>query len=115
VRYELSTTHPFHSSHRLDEPVVCSRTHGHEYHIRATVIHEDIDSGGMPRGSADLRRVVGIITDELDYRDLSEMLPGILTTTTGLAAWFFERLAAHFPGLTRVDVWHEFERGTAIK
>jgi hypothetical protein len=71
--------------------------------------------GGVPLGIGTLSAFLDALMLELDLRDLGQMLPTIKTTTTGLAAWIFERLAYDFPGLTLVEVWHETEAGAAAK
>jgi hypothetical protein len=82
--------------------------------VKATAWSSDLEDG-FPLGTKSLSVLLGILIEELDLRDLGHMLPTIKTTTTGLAAWFFERLAFDIPGLQTVEVWHETEGGIAAK
>ena len=112
--YALSATASFEASHVIAGHELCGRQHGHSWHVTAQVAHEEMD-GGYPRGSQPLRESLALLSFELAGRDLDKMLPDFEATPTALAAWFFERLAADYKGLTRVEVWNPLESGIVEK
>jgi 6-pyruvoyl-tetrahydropterin synthase len=112
--YAVSTTFSFEAAHRIDGHPKCYRTHGHTWTVTAHVSHEDMDKG-LPRGGEGLSEVISSLVSELDHRDLDVMLPNVRTTPTAVAAWFFERAAHRYPGLTRVEVCHSHEGGSVSK
>lgn len=111
--YSVSSTLRFDASHSIPAHPLCSRTHGHTWTVTAHVSHEEMDHG-LPRGGDDLQGWLRLIVDELDNRDLDVMLP-FRSYPTSVAAWFFERLSAQFPGLTRVEVCHRHEGGSVSR
>jgi 6-pyruvoyl-tetrahydropterin synthase len=87
--------------------------HGHTFTVTATVINELMDEG-VPRGSKGLEETLGAIATELDERPMSQMIPGVEPTLSGIAAFIFERLAHDFPGLDRVEVFDGTSYGAAM-
>jgi len=112
--YSVSATLTFEASHVLDGHVECRRLHGHTWTVTAHTTHEEMDAG-YPRGGSAIRWELAKLVGELAFRDLNQMLPDFSPTPPAIAAWFFERLAHGFPGLTRVEVCNPIECGLVSK
>lgn len=87
----------FDAAHKLPELFRCSRIHGHRYRV-AVACGGDVDT---VRFSTEL----GSIVQELQFRDLNEMLVGVVPDPSGIANWFMERLLMNWDKLISVEVW----------
>lgn len=97
MRVVVSASVTFDAGHRAAPPDECDISHhGHRWEIRATADGEEYIS--------EMRNGLLAIGDELRNRDLAEMLPGVLLTPTGMAAYVRERINLHVPTLTSVCV-----------
>jgi len=95
--YAVTVQAHFDASHQIEGMTGCDRRHGHTWCVRATVVGErEVDEQGVLRVaglSVDPDWRLQLIANELDCRDLDEMLPAVITTPEGVAAWFLERIA----------------------
>lgn len=94
--YAVTVQAYFDASHQVEGMVGCNGRHGHTWCVRATVVGErEVDENGVLRVAyldtqPDWR--LQSVANELDARDLNDMLPAVITTPEGVAAWFLERI-----------------------
>lgn len=103
MRYLISATATFSSTHQANEPDRCVMLHGHDFVVVAQMGHELLDDG-VPRGGRGFDVALRTLCSELDKRPLDQMAPGINQTMIGIAAYIFERMVAKYPGLVEVSV-----------
>jgi 6-pyruvoyl-tetrahydropterin synthase len=99
---DFSTMARFSGSH-APKGVKCAS--GHTWKVRVGVSGplEKTDAGvRRVRHSENLRDDLLKVVREIDGRHLEDMMPGVLTTNEGIAAWLLERL----PNANRVEVSH---------
>ncbi len=99
--FEVGVTVGFSAAHRLrGEFGPASRLHGHSYRVTVTVSGERLDESGALYDAGELRRLVGQLCNQLDYRDLDALEPPLAGNTTAerLAEFFVERLAPQLAG-----------------
>jgi len=94
----------FDASHSIQGWAGHDRTHGHSFEVSITLEGELNPLLGIVRGAETLKGYVDDLIRELDNRDLDDMLQGVVSGPTGLAAYFMERLAIWFPTITTVTV-----------
>ena len=99
-----SATASFNAGHKIPALLACTRQHGHFYEIEVTVRGELDPTHGWPRGTEGLTDSVRELALEFNGRDLSEMMPGVVTTPAGMAAQFMERLASQMPSIIAIEV-----------
>lgn len=115
MRYLIVAQSSFSSTHRASTPPRCAEhEHGHDFLLRATASHEEVDEGA-PRGTHSLQAAVQRLASEFDHRTLRKMALIEDPTHVNLAAYFFERLSAEFKGLTRVEVYADDMFGVVEK
>jgi len=110
VDYMQSAEIKFDASHQVDKVPGCKMLHGHTFTVRAAV------SGNLEADEEGVRRVqyyedlaqLENLREELDERHLNDMMPGVVTTPEGVAAWFLERL----PNVDHVEVTQGWRRTT---
>jgi 6-pyruvoyltetrahydropterin/6-carboxytetrahydropterin synthase len=116
---ELTKVLRFSAAHRLTSPDLsraenrrvygsCSRTHGHNYALEATV-RGVVDADGMVVDAAVLEQAMRTVVDLVDHRDLGRDVPalaGTVTTGENLVAAFYRMIARALPSgrLVRVVV-----------
>lgn len=105
--YYVSKSFEISASHHLvvDYPTKCSGVHGHNYRIEVFCKSEELDRNGMV---TDFRLIKERIVDQLDHRDLNEVLP-FNPTTENLAKWICDQI----PNCFKVSV-QETSDNTAI-
>lgn len=109
MRVELEKTFRFEAAHLLPNVPAghkCRRLHGHSFRVDVAVAGEVDPHVGWFVDYADLKDAFAPLLDALDHRYLNEVEGLSNPTSEHLAAWIWERLAAHVPGLVRVTV-HE--------
>lgn len=114
MNYSIITQHSFDSTHQAPEPERCRHPHGHRFTVVANIEHEQLDDG-MPRGASGFDDALRVICAEFDHKPLAEMMPGLNQTLPGMAAYFYERLAAKYPNLKSVGVFDGISTGTVEK
>ena len=103
--YSVQIEDTFEAGHILEGTRDCARQHGHRYRVEVAA---DLRFEPVRRQVTDIEPLRKALTDicaELDGRWLNDMIPGVLPTPDGIAAWFMERLLLHFPRVTRVTLW----------
>src|SRR5262245_54298170 len=115
---ELTKIVRFSAAHRLASPALstaenrrrygpCSRRHGHNYALEATV-RGVVDADGMVMDAAVLEQAMRTaVVDLVDHRDLARDVPalaGIVTTGEQLAAAFYRMIERALPGARLVRV-----------
>lgn len=99
MRMYSSASIAFDAAHRLEfEP--CQLAHGHRWEVE--VVTENVRNN--PELAVSLSKALTDIRGELEYRDLGVMLPAVIASPEGVAAYFRERLIGFFPNLTEVRV-----------
>lgn len=73
----------------------CSRLHGHNYCVKIELAGE-LDQFGFVVDYGNLRPFGDIIRNELDHRNLNDVVP-FQTTAENLAKWLFIRAKELFP------------------
>ena len=115
MRYTVSATTTFDAGHQLPGTEECSKPHGHRW--TATV---EMDGEMSPRRRpheerllllADLRK----LADELDGRDLNQMLPAAQPTLENIAIQLMERLRFQWTRITRVTISQDVHTSVSIE
>jgi len=109
---DFKTMTRFSGSHKPAGVPGCERGDGHTWKVWVGVtgpLEKTADSDiRRVRNSVDLRADMLRVVAEIDGRHLEDMMPGVLTTTEGIAAWLLERL----PQAHLVEVSHLTETAT---
>ena len=100
-RMEISAAH----SLSLSYPSKCENLHGHNWIITVYCRSEDLNPDGMV---VDFSHIKRIVKDQLDHRNLNEVLP-FNPTAENIARWICDQL----PTCYKVEV-QESEGNTAI-
>lgn len=106
----------FHGSHHLEDHFLCGGACGHTWTVRVTVTgDEDPDRYGAVCDEDELFLAIKkAATVELNGRDISAMVRPSHASPTGLAHWFYERLASRYE-VTEVEVWLDNGLGAKIQ
>lgn len=104
--FTISKEFAFCAAHHLPgvpEGHPCRRLHGHNYVIRVELSAPVVDSVGFVRDYRALDVVKRFIDEELDHRNLNEVLP-VAPTAENIAAYLFTTFASVVPELSAVAV-----------
>jgi 6-pyruvoyltetrahydropterin/6-carboxytetrahydropterin synthase len=103
--YSVLIEDTFDAGHTVEGHPECARLHGHRYRIQveATLRFEPVRR--QVTDTTPLQQSVREACAELEGRLINDMLPGVVPTPDGIAAWFMERLSLGFPRITRVTLW----------
>ncbi len=82
----------------------CRRLHGHSFRIEVHVRGAVDAATGWVIDFADIARAFAPVHAALDHQYLNEIAGLENPTSEMLAAWVWERVAPHLPGLSRVVV-----------
>ena len=109
--YELVVERHFSAAHFLpDYPGSCSRLHGHNFIVRASVRGGQLNASGMLLDFGVLKKVLLSILEELDHYSLND-LPAFAAcnpTTENIARWIAQELGKRELGsahVHKVEVW----------
>jgi 6-pyruvoyltetrahydropterin/6-carboxytetrahydropterin synthase len=97
----------FESAHRLPNVPAehkCARLHGHSFRVEVHVAGDLDPVLGWVLDFADLRAACEPVRAALDHRYLNEVEGLENPTSEVVAAWIWDRLAPHLPGLVEVVV-----------
>lgn len=88
--YEITKMFTFSASHQLSglhpgHP--CSRCHGHNYRVTASIASPRLDETGMVLDYANLKTFGAWIDDHLDHQHLNDVLDGLNPTAEHLAEY----------------------------
>jgi 6-pyruvoyltetrahydropterin/6-carboxytetrahydropterin synthase len=110
------------SAHRLDGyPGPCSRVHGHNWKITASVSCEELDERGFGIDFRALKAHLEEICAGLDHRDLNrlEFFRGLNPTAENLARYIFKELSLRINNprvrVSRIEVGETSESGAAYR
>ncbi len=98
----VSTSFP--ASHTVTGHSTCGRGDGHEWTVEATTAVADATPTRMVVDHGEFHAALVAITGELTNRNLNDMLPGVVCTPEGIAAYVHERLILNWPSTTLVSV-----------
>ncbi len=107
----LRKEYRFESAHFIyNHPGKCRNPHGHSYKL-FVLIEGPVDPvTGMIIDFDDLSRIVHAqVVDRLDHRFLNDLIP--LSTAENIAAWIWDQLAPHLPGLVQIEVYETSDNG----
>lgn len=104
MKYEITKSFRFEAAHSLPHLPAshkCHHLHGHSYEVIVGV-------AGMPhphwvRDYADISAAVQPLVDELDHKNLNEVLE-VPTTAEHLADWFWAKLFLKLPDISRIEI-----------
>lgn len=99
----FSSAHVQGDSHRGDAG---TRLHGHDFQVWVRA--------KCPWASA-IMSDVAAIAEELNGRQLEDMMPASSTDAAGISAWFLERLSMKYPLITEVSVVAAGHNDSAIR
>jgi 6-pyruvoyltetrahydropterin/6-carboxytetrahydropterin synthase len=103
--YSVRIEDTFDSGHVVEGHPTCGRPHGHRYRVEVTSTLRFEPVRRQVTDTTPLVEAIRGMCFELEGRSLNDMIPGIVPTADGVAAWFMERLLLHFPRVTSVTVW----------
>jgi 6-pyruvoyltetrahydropterin/6-carboxytetrahydropterin synthase len=81
----------------------CSRLHGHNYSVEVILASETLDETGFVVDYNALSAFRAILDDELDHRNLNDVLP-CPTTAEHLARYLFDRARALWTEVVAIRV-----------
>lgn len=114
--YEITKEFPFEAAHALTSVPPghkCSdrfadstpRIHGHSYVVIVTLAADELDKYGFIVDYSDLDNIKRWIDENLDHRNLNEVVKNAFPTTAeNLAKWIFDRWASIYPEMVSVTV-----------
>lgn len=109
--YKSRSTVYFNAGHTVDDFQCGDKPHGHRYEVTVTFLREGYPATDLAEWS-DAAGKVEDLRDELNKRDLNQMLGAAIPNAFGVAAFFMDRLAINLP-ITKVEV-HESDGPIAI-
>ncbi len=98
--FDITTEASFSSAHSLkDYNGPCENLHGHNWLVRATVSSEILNSIGIGIDFKELKRILKLVIDELDHKNLSEIFwpLGINPSSENIAKYIYEKMKALLP------------------
>jgi 6-pyruvoyltetrahydropterin/6-carboxytetrahydropterin synthase len=108
MQYELIKTFRFEAAHSLPNVPAghkCGNLHGHSYRVDIHVTGQPDPDSGWVVDFGDIKRIVGVILDELDHRCLDD-IPGLENSTSELLwTYLFNKIKPELPGLSAVTIW----------
>lgn len=104
MRARISVSISFSASHTVSGHSTCGRGDGHDWVVEASVTGEVSPKTGMVVDHGELENALKVVCSEIDHKNLNDMLPGVVATPEGLAAYIHERLIMSFPAVTSVTV-----------
>ncbi len=100
--YEVSIVAGFSAAHRLENyRGKCENLHGHNWKVEITVESDYLDETGLAMDFTELKARAGVIVEELDHTNLSD-LPCFRKqnpTTENIARLIYEKLEEQLEGL----------------
>ncbi len=118
--FEVFAETYFSAAHRLCEyPGNCSRWHGHNWTVKATLTVRELDGLGIGLDLRELKIALNEITAGLDHSNLNEFTPfqGKNPTCEIIAEYVYEALADRFRGpnvsVKKVDVYETPKSGAS--
>jgi len=119
VPFEISTEETFSAAHLIPGyQGDCSRLHGHNWRVRATVRADRSSTTGLVFDFRKLRTLLGEVLSKVDHTMLNDLAPfkDVNPTAETIAEWCHGELARRIeePGVSvsRVEVW-ESDRSCA--
>ncbi|NKB23312.1 MAG: 6-carboxytetrahydropterin synthase QueD [Kiritimatiellae bacterium] len=111
--YTLIVKETFEAAHTIPEHSgKCKNLHGHSYRVEAEFSGDELDSMGMVKDFADLKKAVRRILPDHTY--LNDVLDGP-TTAEYIAQWIFTHLKQDDLPVTAVTVWETENCGCLYK
>lgn len=99
--YRISKEFHFAAAHKLVGLAPghkCGRLHGHNYIVVLELFSIDLDDTGFVIDYGDMKPFADIIKNELDHRNLNNVMPAHLQTSAeNLAAWLYDRASKFWP------------------
>lgn len=92
-----------HSLPQLPDGHKCKRPHGHSYCVEIGIDAPLCPETGFVVDYADISRAWGPLFDQLDHRDINEIITPY-STCEYLAIWVWNQLKPQFPDLVEVKV-----------
>lgn len=92
-----------HQLHGLPDDHPCSRVHGHNYIVKVLLSGNDLDETGFIRDFNDLKPLKRYIDDELDHRNLNDILD-VQTSAENIAKHLFDWCKVHWPEVSAIQV-----------
>lgn len=105
--YKISKQFSFsaaHSLHGLPDAHPCSRLHGHNYVVTIHLKSETLSEIGFVRDYNDLKSVKKYIDENLDHRNLNDILNPLNSSAENLAKLLYDVFKPQFPELYAVEV-----------
>ncbi len=102
--YRVGRRYSFDAAHRLSGLPVghkCARAHGHTYTVEVVVAADELSGPGFVTDFGDLSPLGDYINEQLDHRDLGEVLavePTSERIARHLAEWFAAHVEPGIPG-----------------
>lgn len=105
--YKISKEFSFSAAHSLfglsdDHP--CSRLHGHNYVVTVHLQAEQLNQQGFVRDYNELRIVKEYIDNNLDHRNLNDILAPLNSSAENIAKMLYDKLKPQLPELFAVEV-----------
>ena len=116
MRVQLSKIFSFEAAHQLPnvpEGHKCGRIHGHSFRVEVAVSGEVAAERGWLYDHALISRAMEPLLKELDHNFLNEVKGLEVPTIENLAKWFWQKLEASLPGLSRIVI-HETAQASCI-
>lgn len=93
-----------HQLSKVHEGHKCRNLHGHNYRVRIECSRADLDSRDMVVDFDVIKHVVKPLTDQLDHKNINDVLGYDNTTSEWLCQWLVAQIGGLIP-LSAVEVW----------
>ena len=105
----------FHGKHTLRNHPMCARDCGHRWEVELLIAgEEDPDRWQMPVNEYKILTELEEIAKELDGHDIDKMIKPAVSSTIGIAHWYYERLASRYD-VREVNVWVAPNLGATLR
>lgn len=105
--YKISKEFSFSAAHSLfglSDNHPCSRLHGHNYVVTVHLQAEQLNQQGFVRDYNELRIVKEYIDNNLDHRNLNDILAPLNSSAENIAKMLYDKFKPQLPELFAVEV-----------
>lgn len=93
-----------HQLHNMPKGHPCARPHGHNYIVKVELKSAVLDPTGFVKDYGLLSPIKEFIDNELDHRDLNQVLPIAQPSAENIAKYLFNVFKSKYPELHAIEI-----------